>query len=370
MHIKRQKRNKCNKYNKTYHLSNDYYHDDNDYTEHVKINKPSGNLKTFYSINLIKLDLSNMGLVEIPDLSQYKSLIQLTCRGNHLTSIHITNPNLEVLDCSENKIIKIHCLNEKLIVLACQHNKLTSLPELPHGLKSLLCGYNMLTSIPKLNDELTLLSCSHNNIEQLPPLNDKLKELFCSFNQLTKLPSLNNIIELDCGHNKLSEIPKLTNNGLLGIYMQCMNNNIHWIPEHMLNNEKINFEFQNNFDDDDEYIISCLVNVNQRVGHVFIDISESPLCKLLYIKKARYAIIRNSYFKSLIIKSAHVINRFRHLYYSIRFKKQFRKWYYERVVEPKIKIMYHPSKLIKLMNELNDGEDNDILDLVLVQMSL
>ena len=39
------------------------------------------------------------------------------------------------------------------------------------------------------------------------------------------------------------------------------------------------------------------------------------------------------------------------IYYSLKFKKQLRKWLWEKVREPKIKKLYNPSYLINLKEE-------------------
>jgi hypothetical protein len=53
------------------------------------------------------------------------------------------------------------------------------------------------------------------------------------------------------------------------------------------------------------------------------------------------------------------LNNFRHLFYCLKFKKQFRKWLWEKVREPNAKKLYHPNYLIEKL-----GEDDD-LDTVL-----
>jgi len=47
---------------------------------------------------------------------------------------------------------------------------------------------------------------------------------------------------------------------------------------------------------------------------------------------------------------------FRHLYYCLKFKKQLRKWLWEKVREPKIEKLYNPSYLIE---NLGDGDNLD-----------
>jgi hypothetical protein len=69
-------------------------------------------------------------------------------------------------------------------------------------------------------------------------------------------------------------------------------------------------------------------------------------------KKALYKIVlSNSYAQTK--KNIRVFKYFRHLYYCLKFKKQFRKWLWEKVREPNAKKLYNPNYLIK-----NLGEDD------------
>ena len=52
-----------------------------------------------------------------------------------------------------------------------------------------------------------------------------------------------------------------------------------------------------------------------------------------------------------IMEKIKIIHKFRKLYYSLKFKKQFRKWLWELVREPKIMQKYHPSYLSENLNE-------------------
>ena len=78
-------------------------------------------------------------------------------------------------------------------------------------------------------------------------------------------------------------------------------------------------------------------------------------------KKAFYEIVlldsNNSY--AQIKKNIRVFKYFRHLWYCLQYKKQFRKWLWEKVREPNAKKLYDPIYLIE-----NLGEDDD-LDAVL-----
>ena len=57
-----------------------------------------------------------------------------------------------------------------------------------------------------------------------------------------------------------------------------------------------------------------------------------------------------------IKKDIQTLNNFRHLYYCLQFKKQLRKWLWEKVREPSAKKLYNP---IYLLENLGDEDDLD-----------
>ena len=69
--------------------------------------------------------------------------------------------------------------------------------------------------------------------------------------------------------------------------------------------------------------------------------------------------IVNNYSLIKIEQNIQTLNDFRHLYYCLKFKKQLRKWLWEKVREHNAKKRYSPMYLIE-----NLGEDDD-LDTVL-----
>jgi len=82
------------------------------------------------------------------------------------------------------------------------------------------------------------------------------------------------------------------------------------------------------------------------------------LKELQYYDNPIYEIVNSiSLFK--IKQNIQILNNVRRLYYCLQFKKQFRKWLWEKVREPTIKKIFHPIYLIE-----NLGEDDD-LDTVL-----
>jgi Leucine-rich repeat (LRR) protein len=196
--------------------------------------------------------------------------------------------------------------------LYCHNIQLTSLPTLPQNLKILYCSNNELTLLPTLPQNLKTLYCHNNKLTSLPTLPQNLKTLFCYSNKLTSLPNLPKNLEiLDCSENEitlLSSLPKT----LRTLY--CSDNQLTLLPTLPQNLE----------------ILDCY---------------DNPICEIVN---------NNSLIK--IKQNMRILNNFRHLYYCLQFKKQLRKWLWEKVREPKIKKLYNP---IYLIENLGDEDDLD-----------
>ena len=63
----------------------------------------------------------------------------------------------------------------------------------------------------------------------------------------------------------------------------------------------------------------------------------------------------NSLFQ--IKKNVQIVNNFRHLYYCLKFKKQLRKWLWEKVREKHIMDKYHPKYLLENLKENTDLDE-------------
>ncbi len=163
-------------------------------------------------------------------------------------------------------------------------------------LKTLICYTNNLTSLPLLNEKLEELDCRNNQLTSLPPLNENLIQLSCSNNKLSTLPPLNKKLrELDCSDNKLSNSQNL--------------------------NEKLD--------------IFCY--------------DENPICEIIgesmNINESKHNI--------------KTLNNFRYLYYSLKFKKQFRDLLWLQIREPRIRKQFNP---IHLENIREDTDLDEFLN--------
>lgn len=213
---------------------------------------------------------------------------------------------LEILYCDNNYLISLPPLPESLRLLSCLSNKLRSLPPLPQTLEYLFCSYNPLNSLPTLPPNLLNLYCDKTGLYSLPPLPPNLLHLYCIGNNLTSLSAVPSTLQkLYCSHNKLTSIPTLPEsiNGFAYCYNPIWESQRQIIRMHAAENQ----------------------------SSIFIT-----------------------------IKQINTYNSFRHLYYSLKFKNQFRNWLWEKVRKHKIEKKYHPLYLIQNLDENTD------LDTVLI----
>ena len=191
---------------------------------------------------------------------------------------------------------------------------LRSLSEDTEGIN--IDGKNLMY-IPSLSKfvNLKIFSCSNNRLVKLPPLPETLVELYCDNNCLTSLPQLNKGLEiLYCVFNKLLWLPCLPET-LVELY--CDDNYLTSLPQ--LNKGLEILSFQNN------PIYNLICNGDNDI-----------LCE--------------------IRQKIQILYNFNEIYYSLKFKKQFRQWLWVKVRECKIMNIYNP---VRLLENLNDDTDLD-----------
>ncbi|XP_063902483.1 E3 ubiquitin-protein ligase wwp-1-like isoform X3 [Zophobas morio] len=156
-------------------------------------------------LNLLKINLSNNQIKEIPPFIKRLSLLQkLIISQNSITELPRALGklvSLTFLDVSHNSLISIHpCV--------------TVLRNLVH----LDLSYNLLEFLPADFGSLSCLEqfvCSHNQLKTLPRsigLCNRLTYLDLSYNLLTELPRelanlSGNLVHLDIFHNRLKNVP-------------------------------------------------------------------------------------------------------------------------------------------------------------------
>jgi len=149
----------------------------------------------------------------------------------------------------------------------------------------------------------------------LPDLPNTLTDVYCGINQLSVLPKLPSALNgLCCGNNQLSILPSLPNSLM---FLECEHNRLNVLPD--------------------------------LPSHLGIIYYHTPIYDMLKTNDT-----------NIIRQNVCILNKFRRLYYSLKFKRQFHDWLWERVRRPKIEMQYHPDNLAKQLVD----EDTD-LDIVL-----
>lgn len=264
--------------------------------------------------NIEKINLINRNLTELPDLTRFKNLKELYCSKNKLTFLPKID-TLEILDCSINQLNTIPIL-DNLKVLQCYHNNLVTIPLL-NNLFHLDCGYNNINYLPKLKN-LEILLCYNNQLEYLPILN-KLEKLDCSHNQLKVIPQLNNLFYIDCSNNNIIEMKPLPN-----LEHMC-----HHVTETFVVSN-MSYLYNNPIHD----MFSTEINYTNGFGCLSSDEFDK--------------------FKNKLI----IFNKFKFLYYCLKYKNIFKNLLWNKVRRPKIENYYHPHNLIIFLENNNYDLDN------------
>ena len=178
-------------------------------------------------------------------------------------------------------------LPDDILTISIAWKEFKFLPDLTRfkNLKTLYCTGNLFTSLPTLPENLEVLYCANNLLTSLPTLPQTLKQLYCDGNCLTSLPTLpKKLIELGCYNN---------------------------------------------------YYLTSLPTLPQNLIYFCYD--HTPIYKIV-----------NSPSMFQIKKNIQILNNFRHLYYSLKFKKQFKKWLWKKKEKNNYKIyIYKPQYLIE-----------------------
>lgn len=177
--------------------------------------KPSGEL-TYPKItsldvtkatDLQELTATTQALTSI-DVSGNTNLIALTCYGNPLSKLTLTNAKLEKLDCNACALTELNitkCLALKS--LNAQNNSLSELNITANtGLDNLLLIGNQLSRLDcSKNLKLLTLNVNNNKLTQLDASScPVLDRLFCMNNQLAELQAGSSLTTLSCANNQLS----------------------------------------------------------------------------------------------------------------------------------------------------------------------
>lgn len=269
--------------------------------------------------NVDKIDISFITVKDITelDLTRFTHVTSFICAHCELKELPKLPDTLLFLNCYSNNIIYLPLLPAKLISLYCSRNMLGSLPNLPRSIEEICCVKNHITELPELPSSLEFLCCGNNRLLELRKLPSSLLHLECSNNFIKQLPQLPSKLQcLECINNFIRVIPSFPSE-LRSIH--CSNNLIYNLPLLPINLQE--FYCENNF------------------ATEFFDETDE---------------IEN------IIDDVNSIYKFRHFYYSLKFKCQFKKWLWEKVRQPKIQSIYSPENVLRTLEKIQ--EDDDIND--------
>ena len=195
----------------------------------------------------------------------------------------------------------------KLKKLYCSNNQLTSL-QLNENLEELYCSYNRLTSM-HLNENLQTLYCHTNQLTSLH-LNEKLQILNCSYNRLTSLHLNEDLQILNCSYNRFTSLH--LNRNLQTLY--CYNNQL------------------------------TSLYLNEKLQTIVYN--DNPIYEII-----------NSFVIDIIKRKIKVLNLFKYLYYSLKYKKRFRDLLWVKIREPKIRERYSHDYLVEHLHEETDLDE-------------
>ena len=167
---------------------------------------------TFAIENIESLDIGGLEITDLTGIEDFKSLRELNCQSNYLTSLNLNNNSkLESLYSGYNNLTELILPYEKLELLDCTYNNLDTLNLLKlTNLEKLYCSNNKLKIINLTgNNSLTTLFCENNEIENIDlSANTNLEMLIIRGNQLTSLDISGNarLTNLDCQSNSLNQL--------------------------------------------------------------------------------------------------------------------------------------------------------------------
>ena len=215
--------------------------------------------------------------------------------------------DIEEIDVSDKGLTHLDVSRfKKLRILYCHDNRLTSLI-LNENLQQLYCEHNRLTSL-LLNEKLQILFCNYNRLTSLQ-LNEELQTLYCSHNQFTYLQT-EKLVRLFCTYNQLTSLH--LNENLQ--YLYCYNNPL------------------------------TSLHLNEKIER--IDYTDTPINEII-----------NSDNTMVIKQKMQTLTNFRHLYYCLKYKKQFRDLLWVKIREPKIRERYSHDYLVKHLHEDTDLDE-------------
>ncbi len=262
-------------------------------------------------LSLEHLDVSDCGLSVLPKLPS--NLLHLNCTKNQITHIDVPS-NLETLLCKFNNITTlILAHNHSLTEICATDNKIRYIDTLPETLTLLDISRNEMSSIPYIPNSIINLFISNNRITHLPPLPTSLENLHCDHNPLLKINAFPcKLATLFASHTNIMNIPPLT-------------------PK------------------------LVLVDVSYSKLYIPPINTANKFTMFMYANTPLYDMVGN-----LPMNTLTKLNKFRELYFTLKFKAQFRKLLWEHIREKVAMERYAPSKLNEILYIA--GDDGNLLD--------
>lgn len=159
------------------------------------------------------LDLSEMGLEKLPDLSTVTVMGIFNCSKNKLIDLTGSPKSVSILfNCSYNQLISLKgAPQSEMDCFDCSDNQLTSLEGAPKMVSGgFHCGYNQLTSLFGAPQSGAFeFSCEHNKLTNLKGAPQSVGGDFdCSNNQLISLEGAPQSVgnNFDCSNNRLTSL--------------------------------------------------------------------------------------------------------------------------------------------------------------------
>jgi len=181
------------------------------------------------------LNIDNLELFEIPDLSTYDWVVELNIKKNNISSINKEKlpPNLEKLDISDNNIHTIFTtdlpksvifldISDNLLVkfdgnefvnleiLNISKNEICEIIAFPPNSVFIDVWFCKLETIPDFPESLLQIDCSDNNLVSFGKINSSLRKINFSRNKFAVMPELpDSVKQINCANCKIENIDKI-----------------------------------------------------------------------------------------------------------------------------------------------------------------
>lgn len=312
-------------------------------------------LQQLPSATTSSLSLSKLGLEYIPSLEHFIHLKNLEITSNQLRELPKMPEGLRRLQCSTNLLTSLRNIPSTVLTIIADKNEIVSLDGLPPGLTGLSISFNRIEHLEALPPDLEMCYVGFNRLQRLPPLPATLRILSCLNNDLIDLPrslplSLHALL---CDSNpRLSSLPPLPPSLIRLSLRHCNISRIPRLPDRIICLDVSHspvFQMEN--------LPPSLVDPR--------DIMDAPIGAILHptfttdMKCTELIELRRSNLQKL--------NRFRELYYTLKYKSRFWDLLWVKVRMPKIERANHPDLLQEALEQ--DGEESE-LDLEVVLQNL